>query len=57
MLPAAIGELCPLCGKVMLEGQALDLHHSTSPLLDPLSVGDAIAHASCNRRAGESQAA
>ena len=57
LLPAAIGELCPLCGVVMLAFQDLDLHHSTSPVLDPRSVGDEIVHAACNRAAGESQAA
>lgn len=52
LLPAAIGQPCPLCEKTMLAGQALDLDHSTPRVDDPASIGDRIVHASCNRAAG-----
>ena len=51
-LPFAYGRLCALCGEVMLEGQPLDLDHSTPRAHDPASVGDRFVHASCNRSAG-----
>lgn len=52
MLPFADGTACMLCGEVMVQGQALDLDHSTPRALDPGSVGDRIVHASCNRSVG-----
>lgn len=48
MLPNAYGRPCPRCGRVMLQGQPLDLDHG-----DPGSPGYlGIVHARCNRRAG-----
>lgn len=53
LLPDAIGTLCPLgCGELMLEGQALDLDHSTPRVLNRAAHGDRIVHARCNRAAG-----
>jgi hypothetical protein len=54
LLPLAIGTLCPMCGRVMLEGQALDLDHSVPQRFAGLgrSHGDRIVHRSCNRRGG-----
>lgn len=52
LAPLAIGQLCPYCHRPMRPGQALDLDHSTTRALDPSSVGDRMAHATCNRRAG-----
>ncbi|HKY74844.1 MAG TPA: hypothetical protein VJS45_01790 [Acidimicrobiia bacterium] len=47
-LPNAWGQPCPRCGRVMLQGQDLDLDHG-----DPDSPGYlGMAHAVCNRRAG-----
>lgn len=51
LLPKAYGTPCPLCGLVMLKGQALDLDHSL-PLILGGVVGDRITHAQCNRGAG-----
>jgi 5-methylcytosine-specific restriction endonuclease McrA len=53
LLPAAYGALCPLCGEVMLPGQALALDHTVPLAEDRSSVGDRIVHASCNSRAGQ----
>ena len=55
LLPKAWGTPCPLCGQVMVKGQALDLDHAL-----PIALGGAnakpntmrITHATCNRRAG-----
>lgn len=49
----AYGRPCPLCGKPMLYGQPLDLHH-----LRPIAAGGragprAMAHRHCNRRQGQ----
>lgn len=52
LLPYAYGTYCPLCGQVMVQGQALDLDHSTPVVLGGDGAGDRIAHASCNRSAG-----
>lgn len=52
LLPLAYGTPCPRCGKVMLEGDDLDLGHSTDLIIDPHAIGDRIEHASCNRSAG-----
>ena len=49
LLPQAVGTLCSICGELMTEGQALDLHHSLPLVIAPNSVGDVIVHASCNR--------
>jgi hypothetical protein len=51
LLPHAYGKPCPLCGELMLKGQALDLDHSV-PLIEGGTKGDRITHASCNRSAG-----
>ena len=40
---------CPICGDVMLPGQALDLDHTTRLVDDATSQGDRITHAACNR--------
>jgi 5-methylcytosine-specific restriction endonuclease McrA len=51
LLPLAFGKPCPLCGKPMLKGQALDLDHEV-----PRVVGGKgprrMAHRRCNRSAG-----
>lgn len=48
LLPNAYGQPCPRCGRVMLQGQPLDLDHG-----DPGAAGYlGIVHAGCNRRAG-----
>jgi hypothetical protein len=52
LLAAAYGQPCPRCHEPMLEGQALDLGHSTDRAIDPLAPGDRIEHSSCNRAAG-----
>ncbi len=49
LLPHAYDQPCPLCGALMLHGQALDLDHSVPLSLDEESVGDRITHATCNR--------
>ena len=49
LLPGAIGQPCPLCGRTMEPGQALDLDHTVPLVDDPLSIGDRIVHARCNR--------
>lgn len=51
LLPRAYGKPCPMCGRVMLKTQALDLDHSL-PLILGGTVGDRIVHAICNRSAG-----
>jgi 5-methylcytosine-specific restriction endonuclease McrA len=53
LLPAAYGEICPLCGEVMLPGQALALDHTVPLAEDRSSVGDRIVHAECNSRDGQ----
>jgi hypothetical protein len=52
LLPYAIGTPCPRCGAPMLQGQALDLGHSTALAHNPYALGDRIEHAHCNRQAG-----
>lgn len=52
LLPYAIGTLCPLCGQVMEDWQALDLDHATPLVLGGGEVGDRITHATCNRSLG-----
>ena len=54
LLPLAYGTPCPLCGELMVEGQALDLDH-----IVPRAFGGRaedgqvqIAHARCNRANG-----
>lgn len=47
LLPQAWGQRCPRCGRVMLEGQALDLDHT-----DDRSGYRGMAHRKCNRAAG-----
>lgn len=51
LLPHAYGQPCPMCGRVMVYGQALDLDH-TVPLALGGRDGDRIAHARCNRSRG-----
>lgn len=47
LLPSAYGKPCPLCGRTMQRGEALDLDHS------PDRLGyRGMAHASCNRADG-----
>src|SRR3954452_19722496 len=50
LLPAAYGRRCVLCGKVMLPGQPLDLHHSIPLAQDRTARGDMIVHRDCNIR-------
>lgn len=45
------GTPCPFCQEPMLKTQALDLDHSLPRALGG-TVGDRLAHASCNRAAG-----
>jgi hypothetical protein len=52
LLPYAYGTACPLCGQVMVEGQAFDLDHSVARVLGGAEVGDRITHSHCNRSAG-----
>lgn len=54
LLAAAYGQPCPICGKLTLHGQALDLDHTTRLVDNPNSIGDRITHATCNRRGGHS---
>jgi hypothetical protein len=49
LLPVALGTPCPICGRVMLAGQALDLHHPIRLVDDPTSIATQIVHAKCNR--------
>ena len=52
LLPLAYGKACPLCGKLMLQGQPLDLDHETPRVLGGIGGPTRIAHRRCNRRAG-----
>lgn len=52
LLPAAIGQPCPMCGQPMLADQPLDLDHTRARALGGSGSGDRIVHAHCNRRAG-----
>jgi hypothetical protein len=47
LLQEAYGSLCGLCGRPMLEGQALDLDHTADR-----AGYRGMAHASCNRADG-----
>lgn len=47
LLPYAIGKVCHLCGKVMRQGQDLDLDHTPDG-----QAYRGLAHAECNRRDG-----
>lgn len=49
LLPAAIGQPCPICGHTMTADQPLDLDHSNPLATTPDSRGDRITHAACNR--------
>lgn len=51
LLPTALGTACPICLNVMVQGQALNLHHST-PLAHGGRHGDQIVHAACDQREG-----
>jgi 5-methylcytosine-specific restriction endonuclease McrA len=55
LLPLAWGQPCPLCGQLMLQGQALDLDHAV-PRAHGLAAAEAgpkrMCHTRCNRRAG-----
>jgi len=44
-----LGMPCPLCGRVILAGQRLDLDHSSRLVDDPTAIGDRIGHARCNQ--------
>lgn len=48
MLPNALGTLCPICQRVMVAGQKLDLDHGNPAK----GRGMAITHASCNQLDG-----
>jgi hypothetical protein len=52
LLPQAYNTDCPLCERIMLRGQELDLDHSVPYVINPGSAGDRIVHAQCNRSAG-----
>lgn len=52
MLHDAIGLLCPLCGSLMLAGEALDLDHVVPLSVDASSRDVRVVHASCNRSRG-----
>lgn len=49
LLPNAYGQPCPRCGRVMLQGQVLELDHGDSFAEDGY-LG--IVHRHCNRKAG-----
>ena len=49
LMPAAIGQLCPLCGELMREDDELDLHHIVPLVIAPNSSDVTIVHARCNR--------
>lgn len=49
---SALDELCAYCHEPLLQGQDLELDHSTPYALDPTSEGDRIVHARCNSSAG-----
>lgn len=51
LLPLAYGTPCPICGNLMVKGQALDLDH-TLPRSRGGVHGDRITHATCNRSRG-----
>lgn len=51
LLPTAYGHRCPICAQVMLQGQDLDLDHST-PIAFGGTRADRITHAHCNRVRG-----
>lgn len=52
LLPLAWGRPCPLCGCVMLKGQALDLDHQLPRVLGGSGGPVRMAHAGCNRSIG-----
>lgn len=53
LLPHAYGWPCPMCGRLMLRGQDLDLDHVVPRMVGgPDSGPRRIVHASCNRKAG-----
>lgn len=52
LLPWAYNTLCPLCDKLMLRGQDLDLDHTRPVVSDRSSKGDRIVHAKCNQSSG-----
>lgn len=53
LLPKAWNTPCPMCNKLMVRGQELDLDHTVAKVIDRRSRGDRIVHASCNRKAGQ----
>lgn len=53
LLPYAYGTLCPMCGRVMLRSQRLDLDHAIPRVHGGHNGPRRIVHASCNRRAGQ----
>lgn len=46
------GDPCCRCGRPMYRGQALEADHHGVPMTMGGLLPDALAHASCNRRAG-----
>lgn len=52
LLPAAFGQPCPMCNRVMHRVQRLDLDHLIPRALGGANGPRRIVHASCNRRAG-----
>jgi hypothetical protein len=52
LLPYAYDTPCPLCGRLMLKGQFLDLDHEIPRVLGGTDGPVRITHRSCNRRLG-----
>lgn len=52
LLPHAWGTPCPLCGKLMLKGQDLDLDHEIPRALGGKAGQGRMTHRHCNRSAG-----
>jgi hypothetical protein len=52
LLPFAYGKPCPLCGRVMLHTQRLQLDHQIPRAVGGLGGPVRIVHGVCNERAG-----
>lgn len=52
LLPQAYGTPCPKCGKLMLQGQDLDLDHDLPRALGGRAGQGRMAHRHCNRSHG-----
>jgi hypothetical protein len=52
LLPLAYGKPCPLCGRIMLREQRLQLDHQVPRAIGGLGGPVRIVHGRCNERAG-----